>query len=194
MRLTTIVLCLGLISGCASSPVEPTNGGHRTESTGGATLPGGGGAVPDVIAVYAATLTASAACAFVLEPEARERTYTETLRSNGTIEWSGPTLSPPSGHATISSGSVSDTSLSFSIDVERDPQSDDFHGLWEDLGGGKILNISGKGSGAVRGAEVTGTFDGLFALYDPLDPPQPGILFTAHYCKARDHQFRFVKQ
>jgi len=84
--------------------------------------------------------------------------------------------------------------LSFSIDIERDPQSDDFHGLWEDLGSGKALNISGKGSGVVRGAEVTGTFDGVFALYDPLDPPRPGTLFTAHYCKARDHQFRFVKQ
>ena len=89
---------------------------------------------------------------------------------------------------------LSDDALSFSIDVERDPQSDDFHGLWEDLGSGKVLNISGKGSGVVRGSEVTGAFDGLFALYDPLDPPQPGILLTAHYCKARDHQFRFVKQ
>jgi len=105
-----------------------------------------------------------------------------------------PTLNPPSGHATISSGVLSDNTFSFSIDVARDPQSDDFHGLWEDLGSGKVLNISGKGSGVVRGSEVTGTFDGLFALYDPLDPPQPGIFFTAHYCKARDHQFRFVKQ
>jgi hypothetical protein len=81
---------------------------------------------------------------------------------------------------------LSDNTFSFSIDVARDPQSDDFHGLWEDLGSGKVLNISGKGSGVVRGSEVTGTFDGLFALYDPLDPPQPGIFFTAHYCKARD--------
>jgi len=55
-------------------------------------------------------------------------------------------------------------------------------GFWEDFGGGQFRNISGKGSGVVRGAEVTGTFDGVFALYDPLDPPQPGTLFTAHYC------------
>jgi len=193
MRLATIVIGLGFVCGCGSSPVGPTKGSHAPESTGGTTLPGGGTA-PAVIAVYTATLTASAACAFVLEPEARKRTYTATLLSDGTIDWSAPTLDPPSGHATISSGVLSDNVLSFSIDVDRDSQSDDFHGLWEDFGSGKILNISGKGSGAVRGAEITGTFDGLFALYDPLDPPQPGILFTGHYCKARDHQFRFVKQ
>jgi len=192
MRLAIIVICL-VVCACGSSPLGPTNGGHAAESTGGATLPGGG-TVSEVIAVYTATLTASAACAFVLESEARSRTYTETLRSNGTVEWSGPSLNPPSGHATISSGVLSDDALSFSIDVERDPQSDDFHGLWEEFGSGKVLNISGKGSGVVRGSKVTGTFDGLFALYDPLDPPQPGILLTAHYCKARDHQFRFVKQ
>jgi len=195
MRLATIIICAVFVYVCGASPVGPARGGQGPESIGGVTLPGGGGGtVPAVVAVYSATLTASAACAFVLEPEARERTYTESLRSNGTIDWSGPTLNPPSGHATISSGVVSDNALSFSIDVERDPQSDDFHGLWEDFGSGRILNISGKGSGVVRGSEVTGTFDGLFALYDPLDPPQPGTVFTTHYCRAPDHQFRFVKQ
>jgi hypothetical protein len=187
MRMHTIVLSLALVCGCSSRVVEPTaNAGSRTMSAGGT--------VRDAVAILTATLIASAACASVLEPDGRERTYTETLRSDGTIEWSAPALSPPSGHATISSGVLSDNALSFSIDVERDPQSDDFHGLWEDFGSGKVLNISGKGSGVVRGAEVTGTFDGLFALYDPLDPPQPGILLTVHYCKARDHQFRLVKQ
>jgi hypothetical protein len=53
---------------------------------------------------------------------------------------------------TISSGVLSADALSFSIDVEPGPQSDDFHGLWEDFGSGKILNISGKGSGVARGA------------------------------------------
>ena len=57
-----------------------------------------------------------------------------------------------------------------------------------------FLNISGKGSGVPRGPEITGTFDGIFALYDPLDPPQPGSLRPAHYCEAKDHQCRFVKQ
>jgi len=196
MSLATIVIGLGFVCGCGSSPVGPTKGAHGAESNGGEIPPRGsrGKTVPAVIAVYTATFTASATCAFVLQPEARERTFTETLLSAGTIDWSGPTLNPPSGHATISSGVLSDDTLSFSIDVERDPQSDDFHGLWEDFDSGKFLNISGKGSGVVRGAEVTGTFDGVFALYDPLDPPQPGILFTTHYCAARDHQFRFVKQ
>jgi len=187
MRMHTIVLSLTLVCGCSSRVVEPTaNAGSRNMSAGGT--------VRDAVAIFTATLIASAACASVLEPEARERTYTGTLRSDGTIDWSAPTLDPPSGHATVSSGVLSDNALSFSIDVERDPMSDDFHGLWEDFGSGKVLNIAGKGSGVVGGSEVTGTFDGLFALYDPLDPPQPGILFTPHYCKARDHQFRFVKQ
>ena len=197
MRLATIIICAVFVSACGSNPVGPSKGGHGAGSTGGETPPGGSGGgrtAPAVVAVYTATLTASATCAFVLEPDARERTYTETLHSDGSIDWSAPTLDPPSGHATISSGVLSDNVLSFSIDVERDPMSDGFNGLWEDFGSGKILNISGKGSGAVRGDEVTGTFDGLFALYDPLDPPQPGILFTSHYCKAKDHQFRFVRQ
>ena len=153
-----------------------------------------GGTVRDVVAIFTATLSASASCASALERNARERSYTATLRSDGRIAWSGSRLNPPFTRATISSGVVSDNAFSFSIDVERDPQSDDFHGLWEDFGSGKFLNISGKGSGVVRGAEVTGTFDGVFALYDPLNPPQPGTLFTAHYCAARDHQCRFVKQ
>jgi hypothetical protein len=193
MRLSTIVIFLGLACGGGLSPVGPSTERRRGGSRGGETSRGGAVA-PDTAAVYAATFTASSRCAPALEPEARERAYTETLRSDGTIDWSSPTLNPPSGHATISSGVLADNALSCSIDVERDPQSDDFHGLWEDFGSGKVLNISGKGSGVVRGSEVAGAFDGLFALYDPLDPPQPGILFTAHYCTARDHQFRFVKQ
>ena len=193
MRLITIIVSLGLAGACGSRLVQPTKGAVVEESTGGTAVPAPG-MRSDAVAVYVATFTASAACAFVLEPKARERTYTETLRSDGTIDWSGPTLNPPSGYATISSGVLFDHALSFSIDVERDPQSDGFHGLWEDFGSGKVLNISGKGSGVVRGTDVTGTFDGLFALYDPLDPPQPGILFTAHYCAARDHEFRFVRQ
>ena len=201
MRLMMIVVSLALVCGCSSSPTSPWGLPHGDRgggnagmgSPGSGTLPGSG-TVPDVIAVYTATLTASATCASVLEPEARERTYTATLRSDRTIVWSGPTLNPPPGHAPISSGVLSDTALLYSIDVERDPQSDDFHGLWEDFGSGKFLNISGKGNGVVREAEVTGTFDGVFALYDPLDPPLPGFLFTPHYCLATIHQFRFVKQ
>ena len=187
MRMHTIVLSLALVCGCSSRVVEPAGkAGNGTMSAVGS--------VRDAEAIFTATLIASAACALVLEPEARERTYTVTLRSDGSIDWSRPTLNPPSGHSTISSGALADNALSFSIDVERDLQSDDFHGLWEDFGSGKFLNISGRGSGAVRGSEITGTFDGLFAVYDPLDPPQPGTLFTAHYCPAKDHQFRFVKQ
>jgi hypothetical protein len=60
-----------------------------------------------------------------------------------------PNAESASGHSTISSGVLSNNGLSFSIDDDRDPQSDDFHGLWEDFGSSKVLNISGKGSGVV---------------------------------------------
>jgi hypothetical protein len=129
----------------------------------------------------------------VLQPEARERTYTATLRSDGTIEWSSPTLGSPLNHATISSGVLSDDVISFSIDIERDPMSDEFYGLWDDFGTGRVLLISGKGRGIVREPEVSGRFEGIFAVDDPLDPPQPGP-FIPHYCQATDHQFRFVSQ
>jgi hypothetical protein len=109
MRLAFIAMCLTLTGGCGSPNVAgPSDRSARPSVP----LP------PVIIAtahgiVYTATLTASATCAFVLEPEARERTYTETLRSDGTIDWSGPTLNPPSGHATISSAVVSDTPCRF---------------------------------------------------------------------------------
>ena len=185
MRLISILVALGLAGGCGSRLVEPTKAPDLGQSAVHDAVPTGG-VKGDVVAVYSATFTASATCASVLEPEARKRTYTATLRSGGNIEWSGPTLNPPSGHATISSGVLSDNSLSLSIDVERDPLSDGFHGLWDwdDFGGGKFLNISGKGTGIVEGAEVAGAFDGLFEFRDPF----------GHQCRATDHQFRFVKQ
>ena len=43
--------------------------------------------------------------------------------------------------------------FSFPIDIERDPRSDDFHGRWDDMGGGTFLNISGNGSGRVADGE-----------------------------------------
>jgi hypothetical protein len=185
MRLLPIIVSLGLAGACGSRLVESTMGAVVGESSGRTAIR----AVEmrgDVVAVYAATFTASAACAFVLEPEARKRTYTATLRSEGSIEWSGPTLNPPSGHDTISSGVLSNNSLLFSIDVERDSESHGVHGLWDwdDFGGGKFLNISGKGLGVAHGTQVTGAFDGLFELHDPF----------GHYCQATNHQFRFVKQ
>ena len=187
MRMLAIVLVLALVVRCSGRGVQPpANVDNRTLS-GGATIRG-------VVGMFTVTLAASSLCASVLEAEARVRTYTATLRLDGRIDWAAPTLNPPARHTTVSSGAVSDDALSFSIGGERGPQSDDFHGLWEEFGRGMFLNISGKGTGAAAGKEVRGTFDGLFALYDPLDPPQPGILHTAHYCQATDHQFRFVKQ
>jgi hypothetical protein len=141
-------------------------------------------------AVYLATLAASPSCASAIPSTARERTYTAKLLPNGTLEWTGPTLNPPSGHGTISSATISENAFSFFVDYDRDPQSDDFHGLWEDMGGGTILNISGKGSGRLHDGEITGMMDGLFAFYEP----DPNVVWIGHYCHATDHRFRFVKQ
>jgi len=55
MRVATIVIGLGFVCGCGAGPVGPTSGGPGAESNDGTTLPGGGGAVPAVIAVYTAT-------------------------------------------------------------------------------------------------------------------------------------------
>jgi hypothetical protein len=145
----------------------------------------------ELVAVYVSTFTASASCASALPETAQERTYTATLFSDGAIQWTGPTLNPSPGHYPVSSGSLSGDVFSFSIDFDRDPQSDDFHGISDDIGGGTFLNISGKGTGAVREGEITGAFNGLLALYEPV--PDPNVLWIGHYCRAADHRFKFVK-
>lgn len=162
---------------------------------GPATAPTGftsSGSTP-VLGVYLATLTASASCE-ALPAVARERTYTATLLADGRIAWTGPTLRPPPGHSPVSKGSLSEDTFSFSIDIERSPrdQSDNFHGLTDALGGGTSLTIAGKGRGVVRGGDITGAFEGLFSFYEPV--ADPNVLWTARYCKASDHQFRFLKQ
>jgi hypothetical protein len=176
MRFTAILVSLGLICGCAdSNPVRPTPASS-----------------PAVIGVYAATLAASPSCAFALPSTARERTYTATLLLGGTIEWTAPTLKPPSGHWTVSSGTLSGDMFSFSIDIERDSQSDDGHGLWDDMGGGTFLTISGNGRGTVDEGGITGQFNGLFAFFEPVR--DPNVLVIGHYCRAVDHRFRFAKE
>lgn len=144
--------------------------------------------------VYSATFTASPSCASELPVTARERTYTATMFPDGNIRWTGPTVNPPSGHRAISSGKIDGNVLSFSIDVDRDPQSDDFHGIWDDMGNGTTLNISGKGTGRVNGVEITGRLNGLIAFYEPVVPVQSGVLITGRDCQAADHAFRFVRE
>jgi hypothetical protein len=144
--------------------------------------------------VYTATFIASASCAAELPASARERSYTATLADDGSIQWTGPTLHSPPGHGVISAGSLVGDAFSFSVDVERDPLSDDFHGIWEDMEDGGFLNISGKGVGERHEQEINGTFDGLLAFYEPAAPPNPSVLIVGHYCHASDHRFTFVKQ
>jgi hypothetical protein len=144
----------------------------------------------NVLGTYLATFTASLSCASALPESARERTYSATLLASGDIRWTGPTLHPPSGHGTISSGQLSSSSFSFSVDVPHDPQSDQFNGIWDEIGGGTVLTIAGKGIGEPHGSEIIGTFNGLLAFYGPSQPD--GI--KPQYCNATDHRFRFVTQ
>lgn len=143
--------------------------------------------------VYQATFVAATSCAAELPTSARERTYTATLLVDGSIQWTGPTLNPPQGHRPVSSGSLVGDVFAFSVDFERDPLSDDFHGIWDDMGNGTYLNISGKGIGERHDLEITGTLDGLFAYYETVAPPPAGRV-VGHYCRASDHRFTFVKQ
>ena len=192
MRLWTIVLATGVLAGCGQETTSP--------STAPPSLAPSAPAAPkpsaNPVASYLVTLTASSTCAEKLPLAARERSYTATLFNDGRLEWTGPTLNPPSGHFPISSGRVDDAQarLSFSIDIERDPQSDDFHGLWDDLGAGTFLNISGNGSGPIDGGRITGTLAGMFAFFEPVVPPNPNVLLVGHYCSATDHRFSFVQR
>jgi len=138
-------------------------------------------------ASYFATLRASPSCASALPPNAQERTYSATLLPDGRLDWTGPTLNPPAAHnRTVSGATISEDVFSFFIDVDRDPQSDYFQGLWDDMGAGTLLTIAGKGNGTISDEEITGNMGGLFAFYDHWS--------IAHYCEASDHQFRIVKQ
>lgn len=135
---------------------------------------------------YLATFEASASCASVLPLSVRERTYTAMIRPDGRIDWSGPSLQPPPGHWPISSATLKDDLFSFSIDVDRDPQSDDFHGLWDILEGGEFLTIAGKGRGELHGGEIAGALSGSIAFFTSS--------LEGHYCLATDHEFRLVRQ
>ena len=143
-----------------------------------------------VISTYDATLTASSSCDTNLPEGTRERMYTAMLNSGGRLDWRGPQLQSPQGHTLISFAVLQGDQFSFNIDVERDVQSDDFHGLWEELGRGTSFNISGKGAGTIRDNSISGLLDGLFAFYDSTGPP-PNTR-VGHYCQANDHRFTFV--
>jgi len=184
MRCVLSLVCLLSIAGCDRTLSTLAPGAVPSTSTGG----------NNVVAVYAATFTASASCASELPVQARERTYTATLLGGGNISWTGPTLKPPPGHSPISHASIQDDAFSLSIDVERDPQSDAFHGIWDEMGNGTFLNISGKGSGTVQGNEIAGRLSGVISYYEPVSPPNADVLITGRYCQAADHTFRFVRQ
>jgi hypothetical protein len=80
-RVITFVITAWAAVGCGAdrrSLSEPSSPGSPSPPAEG------------IVAVYSATLTASAACAPALAPEVRERTYTATLRARGSLEWSSP--------------------------------------------------------------------------------------------------------
>jgi hypothetical protein len=121
-----------------------------------------------------------------LPESARRRQFTAMLKEDGTLDWQGSRLQFPPGHFPISSAILQGDQFSFNLDVERDPQSDDFHGLWEELGNGTFLTIAGRGSGTIRDGTVSGLLNGTFVFYDG-----PTAAF-GHYCRATDHRFTFT--
>jgi hypothetical protein len=135
-------------------------------------------------ASYLVTLRASASCAAALPLRAQERTYSAALRPDGRLGWTGPTLAS----GAISGATISEDAFSFYIEGYRDPASEYFFGLWDDMGPDTFLQISGKASGTVHDEEITGTMDGPFTFYEP------GRGTGWHSCEATDHPFRMVKQ
>jgi hypothetical protein len=115
---------------------------------------------------------------------AQERTYSAALRPDGRLGWTGPTLAS----GAISGATISEDAFSFYIEGYRDPASEYFFGLWDDMGPDTFLQISGKASGTVHDEEITGTMDGPFTFYEP------GRGTGWHSCEATDHPFRMVKQ
>ena len=191
MRLRTVILLTGVLAGCGQEPTAPSTAPQSSAPS----APGVPNPPANPVASYLVTLTASSSCAEKLPLAARERSYTATLFTDGRIAWAGSTLNPPGGHFPISSGRVYDAQrFSFSIDIPRDPQSDDFHGLWDDLGNGTFLNISGNGSGTLDGGRITGTLVGLFAFFERVVSPTASVSLVGHYCSATDHPFTFVQR
>lgn len=138
-----------------------------------------------VRAIYTATLTASTSCAGALPADTRSRTYTASLLADGNIRWSAPTVQQPPGHRQVSSATLSGDLFSFVLGTKVDRQSDAFHGISEELGGGVVLLVSGGGSGMVRDSNISGTFDGLFEVY---------VAGMGSFCQARDHRFTLERR
>jgi len=87
--------------------------------------------------------------------------------------------------------SDADAVFSFQIDYDRDPMSDDFRGIWDDMGNRTALAIFGKGTGKIQGMDIVGTLDGVFGYWYPAGP---NLGLNGSFCRAVDHRFRFVKQ
>jgi hypothetical protein len=139
--------------------------------------------------MYTATLTASSACARQLPAGEAVRVYEVTRSASGGLHWSGPTVIEPEGHRQISSLKVDGDSVSLAIGGgPLDPESDIFNGIWEHAGN-QELTISGRGSGRVKGAAMSGTFEGDF---DSWVDTSNGAESHWTSCHAADHRFELA--
>ena len=145
----------------------------------------------NVSGTYSATLSASPSCASQVASDARSRQFQVTLSDTGQMAWSAADLFTPGGHGIVSSGHATDSSFSLVIGTKEDPQSDAFHGLWEQLSSDRWLTIAGEGSGSVQGDRITGSFSGMFHYYEGGDG---GPYRNEGYCSAADHTFVLVRQ
>jgi hypothetical protein len=138
--------------------------------------------VPSPTVVYTGTLSASHACADQLPAGDAVRVYVVTLSADGRLTWSAPTI-PQSPDPQGSWLKVDGDLVSLMVGSGWQSQGEVFHGIWEDRGGGHELAISGRGSGLVEGAGMSGTFEGDFYTWDE-NSSVPGIS-----CHAADHRF-----
>jgi hypothetical protein len=113
------------------------------------------------------------------------RVYQATLFAEGRLKWSAPTI-PESPDPQGSWLKVDGGSVSLMVGAGWQSQGELFFGIWEDLGGGHELTISGRGSGRRVERAMSGTFEGDFHAWGG-DSDSPGIT-----CHAADHHFTFA--
>jgi hypothetical protein len=187
IRLLLTAATLSCFSACSehsiTQPTAPANAAAQPQQ-----------ASPTV--AYEATLVASPTCAENLPPDIRVRHYIATMFQTGKMNWTGPTVQQPPGHALVSSGQINGNTLTFTIGIkDPDPQSDNFHGIWDALDGTRFLTVQGSGSGtrsndSPGNGQIAGAFAGDFSYFYEIGAT--GVVGQTAFCTATDHTFTFV--
>ncbi len=136
--------------------------------------------------VYSATLSASSSCAGKLPAGEAVRVYEVTMSYGGDLLWQAPTITQSRADQR-STLKMDGGAVSLVIgNGWPDPQDTLFYGIWEDLGGGRVLAVYGQGSGQAQGSAMSGTFEGDFDA--------EGANGAWSSCHAADHHFTLTPQ